>query len=62
VLFGQDIHGPFHPDFGSDIEAWRSSMGRLLDLDADVLCEGHFGIYSPADAVRAYINGYLERL
>lgn len=61
VLFGQDIHGPFHPDFGSDIEAWRNSMARLLALDADILCEGHFGIYSPSDAVRSYIEGYLER-
>ncbi|MHB8893834.1 MAG: MBL fold metallo-hydrolase [Candidatus Geothermincolia bacterium] len=60
VLFGQDIHGPFHPDFGSDIRAWRDSMGKLLDLRADILCEGHFGIYSPADVVRAYIEGYLE--
>lgn len=61
VLFGQDIHGPFHPDFGSDIKAWRASMTRLEDLDADILCEGHFGIYSPSDAVRAYIQGYLDR-
>jgi len=61
VLFGQDIHGPFHPDFGSDIEAWRTSMAKLLELDADILCEGHFGIYSPSDAVRAYILGYLDR-
>jgi glyoxylase-like metal-dependent hydrolase (beta-lactamase superfamily II) len=60
VLFGQDVHGPFHPDFGSDIKEWRLSMGRLLSLDADILCEGHFGIYSPADAVRSYIEGYLE--
>lgn len=60
VLFGQDIHGPFHPDFGSDIKEWRRSMDKLLALDADILCEGHYGIYSPADAVRAYINGYLE--
>jgi glyoxylase-like metal-dependent hydrolase (beta-lactamase superfamily II) len=60
VLFGQDIHGPFHPDFGSDIVAWRESMARVLDLEADVLCEGHFGIYSPASSVAAYIEGYLE--
>ncbi|HEY5533125.1 MAG TPA: MBL fold metallo-hydrolase [Candidatus Anoxymicrobiaceae bacterium] len=60
VLFGQDIHGPFHPDFGSDIKEWRHSMDSLLALDADILCEGHFGIYSPSDAVRAYIEGYLE--
>jgi glyoxylase-like metal-dependent hydrolase (beta-lactamase superfamily II) len=61
VLFGQDIHGPFHPDFGSDIATWRSSMEKLLALNADILCEGHFGIYSPAGAVRSYIEGYLER-
>lgn len=61
VLFGQDIHGPFHPDLGSDIGAWRLSMDRLLALEADILCEGHFGIYSPAEAVRAYIEGYLDR-
>jgi len=61
VLFGQDVHGPFHPDFGSDIDKWRSSMERLLALDADILCEGHFGIYSPASSVRSYIEGYLER-
>jgi len=60
VLFGQDIHGPFHPDFGSDIKQWRLSMDKLLALDADILCEGHFGVYSPADAVRSYIEGYLE--
>lgn len=61
VLFGQDVHGPFHPDFGSDIREWRHSMARLLELEADVLCEGHFGVYSPKDAVRSYIQGYLDR-
>jgi glyoxylase-like metal-dependent hydrolase (beta-lactamase superfamily II) len=61
VLFGQDIHGPFHPDFGSDIAAWRLSMARLLELNADILCEGHFGVYSPSSAVRAYIEGYLDQ-
>jgi len=60
VLFGQDIHGPFHPDFGSDRAAWRSSMERLLALDADVLCEGHFGVYAPKERVASYIRHYLE--
>jgi glyoxylase-like metal-dependent hydrolase (beta-lactamase superfamily II) len=60
VLFGQDIHGPFHPDFGSDIKVWRHSMGKLLALEADILCEGHFGIYSPSSAVRSYIRSYLD--
>ena len=59
-LFGQDIHGPFHPDFGSDLVAWRESMQKLLALKADVLCEGHFGVYQPKERVSAYIEHYLE--
>jgi glyoxylase-like metal-dependent hydrolase (beta-lactamase superfamily II) len=60
VLFGQDIHGPFHKDFGSDIQSWKKSMQTLLDLDADILCEGHFGIFQPQKRVRGYIERYLE--
>jgi glyoxylase-like metal-dependent hydrolase (beta-lactamase superfamily II) len=60
VLFGQDIHGPFHKAFGSDIEAWKKSMQALLALDADILCEGHFGIFQPRNKARAYIERYLE--
>ena len=60
VLFGQDIHGPFNAQFGSDIEAWKKSMRILLALNADILCEGHFGIYQPNDNVREYIERYLE--
>ena len=59
-LFGQDIHGPFHADFGSDLVAWRRSMQRLLTLEPDVLCEGHFGVYQPKEQVSAYIEHYLE--
>ena len=61
VLFGQDIHGPFSKVWGSDIKEWRRSMQRLLELEADILCEGHFGIYRPADAVREYIESYLRQ-
>lgn len=60
VLFGQDIHGPFYAEFGSDISQWRKSMERLLALEADVLCEGHFGVFTPKDEVRRYILHYLE--
>ncbi len=61
VLFGQDIHGPFNREWGSDLKQWRISMQALVDLKADILCEGHFGIYQPAAAVRDYIEGYLQR-
>jgi len=59
VLFGQDIHGPFHPDFQSDIDQWRESMKEVLRLDAEVLCEGHYGIYRGRDRVRRFVEGFL---
>ncbi len=61
VLFGQDIHGPFHPAFGSDKSLWRASMHKLLLLEADILCEGHYGIIRGKQAVREFIEGFLER-
>jgi len=61
ILFGQDIHGPFLPAFRSDLHRWRSSMERLLELHADILCEGHFGIFQPRAAVEKYIRRYLRQ-
>jgi glyoxylase-like metal-dependent hydrolase (beta-lactamase superfamily II) len=61
VLFGQDIHGPFSDDFNSDIGRWRQSMEKLLELEADILCEGHFGIFSGRKRVKDYITGYLDQ-
>ena len=60
ILFGQDIHGPFMVRFGSDINRWRHSMEELLKLEADILCEGHFGIYRTKEAVRGYIMDYIR--
>lgn len=60
VLFGQDIHGPFLPEFGANMSDWKKSMEMLLALKADILCEGHFGIYRPNNNVTDYIERYLE--
>lgn len=60
VLFGQDIHGPFLADFGANISHWQTSMENLLALNADILCEGHFGIYQTNARVTAHIERYLE--
>jgi len=60
ILFGQDIHGPFLAAFGSDMGQWRISMEKLLALDADVLCEGHFGIFQPRERVQAFIRKHLR--
>jgi metallo-beta-lactamase class B len=59
VLFGQDIHGPFSAEFGSDIAAWRRSMRDLIALQADILCEGHFGIFCGAERVQEFIEEHL---
>lgn len=60
VLFGQDVHGPLHPSLRSDPEAYRHSLQQLIDLEADILCEGHFGIIEGAGRVNSFIRQYLE--
>ena len=60
VLFGQDLHGPFLPAFGSDIALWRRSMRDVLALEADILCEGHHGIFYGEAAVREFIERLLS--
>jgi hypothetical protein len=35
-------------------------MEKLLALDADILCEGHFGIFQPKEHVIRYIKRYLK--
>ncbi len=60
ILFGQDIHGPFSAAWGSDLGQWRTSMQKLLQLHADVLCEGHAGVYR-GEKVNRYVESYLKR-
>ena len=62
ILFGQDIHGPYTPAWGADPTQAAASLHKLVALQADILCEGHFGIYQPASEVRQYIGGYLHEL
>ncbi len=60
VLFGQDIHGPYYREWGADPTQARVSLQRLIDLKADILCEGHSGVFQPAPIVESYIRGYLN--
>ncbi|MDD2317965.1 MAG: MBL fold metallo-hydrolase [Desulfobacterales bacterium] len=59
VLFGQDVHGPLHRDLKSDARAYAGSLEFLLSLNADILCEGHFGIFRGKESVRRFISSYL---
>lgn len=59
VLFGQDVHGPLHPSLLSDFTDYQMSLKKILDLDADILCEGHFGIYRGKETVRRFIQSFM---
>jgi len=59
VLFGQDIHGPLHPDLLSDSSDYIRSLGFILELNADILCEGHFGVFRGREQVRKFIESYM---
>ncbi|MBN1214050.1 MAG: MBL fold metallo-hydrolase [Candidatus Lokiarchaeota archaeon] len=61
ILFGQDIHGPFSEEFNSNLNDYYKSMKKLIDLNADFLCEGHYGIITPADEVKRFIQSHLKR-
>lgn len=61
VLFAQDLHGPLLTEFGSSLNDWDRSTKKLLDLDADILCEGHFGIYKTKKEVMDYILSYRRQ-
>lgn len=60
VLFGQDVHGPLHPSLLSDRNAYLRSLRKLLDMEADILCEGHYGIFRGKNAVRQFIGSFLQ--
>jgi len=59
VLFGQDVHGPIHPSLRSNLRHYRNSLELLLSLEADILCEGHYGVYRGKKAVSDFIAGFL---
>jgi glyoxylase-like metal-dependent hydrolase (beta-lactamase superfamily II) len=59
VLFGQDVHGPIHPDLKSNSEDYQRSLKLMLDLEADILCEGHFGIYKGKREAADFIKQFM---
>ena len=62
VLFGQDIHGPYHPMWGGEPEKAIISLEKLRDLRADILCEGHYGVIKPAVEVDEFISDFIDDL
>jgi glyoxylase-like metal-dependent hydrolase (beta-lactamase superfamily II) len=60
VLFGQDVHGPIMPEFGSNMQDYQASLRKLLALDADILCEGHHGIMVSKREVQSFIKDFVR--
>ena len=59
ILFGQDLHGPLHSELLSDEEQYLASLARLLNMEADLLLEGHFGIIETKPEVREFIQSCI---
>ena len=60
VLFAQDVHGPLHPILRSDQNDYIASLKRIIAMDADILCEGHFGIYRGKEKVRRFLESFMS--
>jgi glyoxylase-like metal-dependent hydrolase (beta-lactamase superfamily II) len=60
VLFGQDVHGPLHPALLSSRDDYITSLGMLQNLEADILCEGHFGIIRGKARIREFIQSFMK--
>ncbi len=59
VLFGQDVHGPLDRRLLSDHGEYVKSLHRMIDMEADILCEGHFGVFKGKDRVKRFIRRFL---
>ena len=59
ILFGQDVHGPLDPSLLSNREDYIRSLKFMIGLKADILCEGHFGIYRGSENINKFIQSFL---
>ncbi len=60
VLFAQDVHGPLDSSFLSNVADYRESLKTLLAIGADILCEGHYGVYRGKAEAAAFIGRFME--
>jgi glyoxylase-like metal-dependent hydrolase (beta-lactamase superfamily II) len=60
IVFAQDVHGPLHPSLLSNADDYQASLQRLIDLNADVLCEGHYGIYKGRQDIVRFIRSFMR--
>lgn len=59
VLFGQDVHGPLDPSLLSNRKEYLRSLDLLISLNADILCEGHYGIYRGSVEIENFVRSFM---
>lgn len=59
LVFAQDVHGPIHPSLLSDEGLYQDSLRKLAALNADILLEGHYGVFRPKGKVRRYVERFF---
>lgn len=60
ILFAQDVHGPLADSLLSDEIKYKQSLELLAGLDADILCEGHYGVYKGKQEVKKFIESFYN--
>jgi len=60
VLFVGDICGGCIQSIGGNYEDFKRSLHKLLEIKADILCDGHMNVIQPSDKVSNYIEGCLK--
>lgn len=60
ILFAGDIGGSALKVYGGNIKDYLNSMQKLLNLNINILCEGHTGIIKNTDNVNTFIHGFMK--
>jgi len=59
VLFGQDVHGPLDSSLLSNRDDYLRSLELIISLEADILCEGHYGIYRGKTEIENFVRSFM---
>lgn len=52
--------GAIEPEFVSDYESYLASLRRLAELPAEILCQGHFKVFTSREEVREFFAHSLH--
>ena len=60
ILFGGDLPGVVLNTQGGNLEAYVKSIQKLLNLNIEIMCEGHEDIIEPAKKASKFLRGYIQ--